>query len=184
MFRGSLESTGYPLHSPVSPSLPLPASPCTITFQLESTTQSRRMWSNIHHQEHAVHYLGQETRPVQSTTQLLFRIPRSSLFLLAVNYSARLMWQHNARTNSVFKSTLHRLRATTHRVRAGFYFSILSSTWHYVLRFKWGKDTKKTQRQNQHEKWEFNSADYRLHSPITSSTFRIATSPSTPTPLR
>ena len=24
MFRGSLKSTGYPLHSPVSPSLPLP----------------------------------------------------------------------------------------------------------------------------------------------------------------
>jgi hypothetical protein len=24
MFRGSVESTGYPLHSPVSPSLPLP----------------------------------------------------------------------------------------------------------------------------------------------------------------
>ena len=25
MFRGSLKSTGYPLHSPVSPSLPLPS---------------------------------------------------------------------------------------------------------------------------------------------------------------
>jgi len=40
MFRGSVKSTGYPLHSPVSPSLqPLPpcASPCAITFQLEST---------------------------------------------------------------------------------------------------------------------------------------------------
>jgi len=24
MFRGSVKSTGYPLHSPVSPSLPLP----------------------------------------------------------------------------------------------------------------------------------------------------------------
>ena len=36
MFRGSVKSTGYPLHSPVSPSLPLPASPCAITFQLES----------------------------------------------------------------------------------------------------------------------------------------------------
>jgi hypothetical protein len=31
-FRGSAKSTGYPLHSPVSPSLPLPASPCAITF--------------------------------------------------------------------------------------------------------------------------------------------------------
>jgi hypothetical protein len=33
-----VKSTGYPLHSPVSPSLPLPASLCAITFQLESTT--------------------------------------------------------------------------------------------------------------------------------------------------
>jgi len=38
MFRGSVKSTGYPLHSPVSPSLPLPASPCAITFQPVSTT--------------------------------------------------------------------------------------------------------------------------------------------------
>ena len=36
MFRGSVKSTGYPLHSPVSPSLPLPVSPCAITFQLDS----------------------------------------------------------------------------------------------------------------------------------------------------
>ena len=38
MFRGSVKSTGYPLHSPVSPSLPLP---CAITFQLESTCLAR-----------------------------------------------------------------------------------------------------------------------------------------------
>ena len=39
MFRGGVKSTGYPLHSPVSPSLPPPrASPCAITFQLESAT--------------------------------------------------------------------------------------------------------------------------------------------------
>jgi hypothetical protein len=38
MFRGGVKGTGYPLHSPVSLSLPLPASPCAITFQLESTT--------------------------------------------------------------------------------------------------------------------------------------------------
>ena len=37
MFRGSVKGTGYPLHSPVSPSLPLIASPCAITFQLDST---------------------------------------------------------------------------------------------------------------------------------------------------
>ena len=33
MFRGSVKGTGYPLHSPVSPSLPLPC----VTFQLDST---------------------------------------------------------------------------------------------------------------------------------------------------
>jgi hypothetical protein len=37
MFWVSVKGTGYPLHSPVSPSLPLPTSPCAITFQLEST---------------------------------------------------------------------------------------------------------------------------------------------------
>ena len=37
MFRGSVKGTSYPLHSPVSPSLPSHASPCTITFQLDST---------------------------------------------------------------------------------------------------------------------------------------------------
>ena len=36
-FRGSVKGTGYPLHSPVSPSLPPCASPCAITFQLDST---------------------------------------------------------------------------------------------------------------------------------------------------
>jgi len=36
MFRGSAKSTGYPLHSPVSPSLPPRTSPCAITFQLKS----------------------------------------------------------------------------------------------------------------------------------------------------
>jgi len=32
------KTTGYPLHSPVSPSLPSRASPCAITFQLNCTT--------------------------------------------------------------------------------------------------------------------------------------------------
>jgi hypothetical protein len=36
-FRGSVKSTGYPLHSPVSPSLPLPASSCAIRFQAHSS---------------------------------------------------------------------------------------------------------------------------------------------------
>jgi hypothetical protein len=35
-FRGSVKGTGYPLHWSVSPSLPLPASPCAVTFQLDS----------------------------------------------------------------------------------------------------------------------------------------------------
>ena len=39
MFRGSVKGTGYPIHSPVFPSLPLPASPCAITFQLGSTSR-------------------------------------------------------------------------------------------------------------------------------------------------
>jgi hypothetical protein len=37
MFRGSVKSTGYPIHSAVSPTLPPCASPCAITFQLDST---------------------------------------------------------------------------------------------------------------------------------------------------
>jgi fatty acid desaturase len=48
MFRGNVKSTGYPLHSPVSPSLPLPASPCAITFQLDSTNRTCQpaVWLN------------------------------------------------------------------------------------------------------------------------------------------
>ena len=41
VFRGSVKSTSYPLHSSVSPSLPLPCvSQCAITFQLESACWS------------------------------------------------------------------------------------------------------------------------------------------------
>ena len=37
MFRGSVKGTGYPLHSPVSPlHFPSRATPCAITFQLDS----------------------------------------------------------------------------------------------------------------------------------------------------
>ena len=36
MLRGSVKGTGYPLHFPVSPSLPPPASPYAIAFQLDS----------------------------------------------------------------------------------------------------------------------------------------------------
>ena len=50
VFRGSVKSTGYPLHSPVSPSLPPSASSCAIIFQLASTHfygQRRRFYCNI-----------------------------------------------------------------------------------------------------------------------------------------
>jgi hypothetical protein len=38
IFRGSVKGTGYQLHSPVFPSLPLPFVTCAITFQLDSNT--------------------------------------------------------------------------------------------------------------------------------------------------
>ena len=41
MFRGSVKGTGYALHSPVSLSLLLRASPCAITFRLDSTSSAR-----------------------------------------------------------------------------------------------------------------------------------------------
>jgi hypothetical protein len=44
MFRGSVKSTGYPIHSPVSPSLSLPASPFAITFQLDSSNAGYTMF--------------------------------------------------------------------------------------------------------------------------------------------
>jgi len=39
MFRGSVKSTGSPLRSLVSPSLPHPASSCAIIFQLDSNKE-------------------------------------------------------------------------------------------------------------------------------------------------
>ena len=35
-----VKDTSYPLHSPLSPSLPLPAPPCAITFQLDSNSSA------------------------------------------------------------------------------------------------------------------------------------------------
>ena len=37
MFRGSVKGTGYTFHSPVPLHFPSRASPCAITFQLDST---------------------------------------------------------------------------------------------------------------------------------------------------
>ena len=45
MFRGGVKSTGYTLHSPVSPSLPSSASPCASTFQLDSAS----WWPHVSH---------------------------------------------------------------------------------------------------------------------------------------
>jgi len=42
MFQGSVKSTAYPLHSPVTLHFPTRASPCAITFQLDSTTSISR----------------------------------------------------------------------------------------------------------------------------------------------
>ena len=65
MFRGSVKSTGYPFHSPVSPSLPLPAAPCTITFQLDSSTIMTNMGNRWN-----------DTRPLaRPWTQWLQRLP-------------------------------------------------------------------------------------------------------------
>ena len=49
MFRGSVKGTGYPLHSPVSPSLPLP---CVTVCHHISTGVYQSAWS--HSQENAI----------------------------------------------------------------------------------------------------------------------------------
>ena len=45
MFRGSVKSTGYPLHSPVSPSLPLPC--VTVCHQISPGLYMRVRWGRI-----------------------------------------------------------------------------------------------------------------------------------------
>jgi hypothetical protein len=47
MFRGSVQSSGYLLHSPVSPSIRFRASRCAITFQLESTSTEQLALSRL-----------------------------------------------------------------------------------------------------------------------------------------
>jgi len=42
MFRGSVKSTGYPLHSPVSPSLPLPC--VTVCHHISTGLYSESSW--------------------------------------------------------------------------------------------------------------------------------------------
>ena len=41
-----VKGTCYPLHSPVSPSLPLPTSPCSITFQLDACSITFQLDAN------------------------------------------------------------------------------------------------------------------------------------------
>jgi len=73
MIRGSVRGTGYPIHSPVSPSLPLPASPCANTFQLESTAP-------------LVLDLGRWRRPVVNLTPL--QIYPREITSLTIQYGA------------------------------------------------------------------------------------------------
>ena len=65
MFRGSVNGTGYLIHSPVFPSLPPHpslASPCAITFQLESTRRtpaySPLSFMNLSHRGNSVEEIG------------------------------------------------------------------------------------------------------------------------------
>jgi hypothetical protein len=54
-FRGSVKSAGYPIHSPVSPSLPLPASQCAITFQLDSNARYTMFWGSVKSTGYPIH---------------------------------------------------------------------------------------------------------------------------------
>jgi len=63
MFRGSVKGTGYPLHSPVSLHFPSCASPCAITFQMDSTTlriiwhsEGRASWYILIMKANEMHY--------------------------------------------------------------------------------------------------------------------------------
>ena len=60
MFRGSVKSTGYPLHSPVSPSLPLP---CVTVCHHISTGLYSSHTKTLYHFVHTGHYtsMKQET---------------------------------------------------------------------------------------------------------------------------
>ena len=73
MFRGSVKGTGYPMHSPVSPSLPHPASPCAITFQLESTEVN--MYRGSVYVEASRNVMAHAQKP-----DLIFRAKRTSPF--------------------------------------------------------------------------------------------------------
>jgi hypothetical protein len=55
MFRGSVKSIEYALHSPVSPSIPSRASPCAITFHLDSTQRTKFVGHQISRKNKNLH---------------------------------------------------------------------------------------------------------------------------------
>jgi hypothetical protein len=64
MFRGSVKSTGYPLHSPVSPSLPLPC--VTVCHHVSTGLYRQVQHSQILRSAHTVHLwvlCGSENKP-------------------------------------------------------------------------------------------------------------------------
>ena len=52
MFRGSVKVTGCPLHSPVSPSLPILCVSCAIIFQLDSGNDRLLLHTRAHAHTH------------------------------------------------------------------------------------------------------------------------------------
>jgi len=52
MFRGSVKSTGYPLHAPVSPSLPLPC--VTVCHHISTGLLRVLLFTVLHHTTHSV----------------------------------------------------------------------------------------------------------------------------------
>jgi len=69
MFRGSVKGTGYPLHSPVSLSLPSRASPCSITFQLQSNTTYVCMYADCYHSTNRNGFIKKIHIPVTMSAQ-------------------------------------------------------------------------------------------------------------------
>jgi len=74
MFRGSVKSTGYPLHSPISPSLPLPCvTVCHhISTGLYLKTGHRPSIQALnypaHHSQSASHHISSNNTPTIKTT--------------------------------------------------------------------------------------------------------------------
>jgi len=84
MFGGSVKITGYPLHSPVSPSFPLP---CVTVCHQVSTGLYRSVhyggWTSLHKQQHILHAtpVGQQRRLEAGQNELLHYVSDNSLFI-------------------------------------------------------------------------------------------------------